>query len=611
MISVESMSKGFGARTLFKDINFRINSGEKVGLIGRNGHGKTTLMRILTGEQEQDEGSMNTPKNYRIGYLQQQIDFQKDTAVEEAALGLPDDKKDDVWRAEKILSGLGFSEDDFKKHPSEFSGGYQVRLNLVKLLLSEPDLLMLDEPTNYLDITSIRWLEDFLLKWSGELILITHDRSFMDRVVTHILGIHRQKVKKITGNTEKFYEQVAMEEEIYEKTRQNDEQKRKEIETFINRFKSKATLASRAQSRVKMLEKMEQKDKLEAVDDLEFRFNHTLIRAKELITVKNISFGYEPDKKLINDFSITIGANEKICIIGKNGKGKTTLLKVISGMLESDEGEVSPHSNLQSAIYEQTNVLRLGANNSIEQELIETDTVVDRQMARDAAGTMMFSGDDALKKISVLSGGEKSRVMLAKTILKPANILFLDEPTNHLDMQACDSLLGAIDEFKGSVVMVTHNEMFLNAFAERLIVFRNDTVEVFEGGYQDFLEKVGWGDEDAKEVSAPTNSMNKKEIRKLRADIIAEKNKVVKPLEDKLKKLETELEKAEIKIDELNGKLIEASNSGDSDAIASCSKELDEAKSFAETGLEELLELTEELEKKIEIYERKLNEIGG
>jgi len=610
MISIENMSKAFGARDLFTNINFRINKGEKVGLVGRNGHGKTTLMRILTGEQEPDEGGMNTPKNYRIGYLKQQLDFKMDTAIEEASLGLPADERDQTWRAEKILSGLGFSDADLQKHPSEFSGGYQVRLNLVKLLLSEPDLLMLDEPTNYLDITSIRWLEDFLLKWKGELILITHDRSFMDRVVTHIIGIHRLKVKKIVGDTSKFYEQLATEEEIYEKTRQNEEQKRKEIEQFITRFKSKASLASRAQSRVKALERMGEMEKLDEIEDLEFKFNHTPIRAKELLTAKGLTFGYDQSKPLIKDFNITVGSNEKICIIGKNGKGKTTLLKLLCGLLTPNSGEISTHNNLKAGIYEQTNILRLGAQNTIEQELINTDTCVDKQKARDAAGTMMFSGDDALKKINVLSGGEKSRVMLAKTILQPANILFLDEPTNHLDMQACDSLLEAIAEFKGTVIMVTHNEMFLDAFAERLIVFRNEGVELFEGSYEEFLSKVGWQEDEESTQSAPTNSMNKKELRKLRADILAEKKKMLKPLEDKVKSLEKLLEESDIKIDDLNNKLIEASSSGDAEAIANCSKELDNAKELSEKGLEELMTLTEELEEKSKHYDDKLSGLG-
>ncbi|WP_295222709.1 ABC-F family ATP-binding cassette domain-containing protein [Seleniivibrio sp.] len=610
MLSVENLSKGFGPRTLFKDISFRVNSGERVGLVGRNGHGKTTLMRILTGEQEQDDGTINVPRNYTLGYLKQVIDFKHKTAREEAASGLKEAERDDVWKAEKILSGLGFSDDDMEKSPNEFSGGYQVRLNLAKLLLSEPDMLLLDEPTNYLDITSIRWLEQFLIKWKGELMLITHDRAFMDRVVTHTLGIHRQQVRKIKGDTGKFYEQIAMDEEIYEKTRQNEELKRKEVERFVERFKSKASLASRVQSRVKMLEKMSKKDKLDEIEDLEFCFNYSDIRAKELINVRDISFGYDKSNPLIKNFGITIGSGEKICIIGKNGKGKTTLLKMLCGISEPDSGEISCHAQLKPAVYEQTNVQRLGLNNTIEQELIEVDPVVDRQKARDAAGTMMFSGDDALKKISVLSGGEKSRVMLAKAILQPANILFLDEPTNHLDMQSCDSLLEAIDQFKGTVVMVTHNEMFLNAIAERLIVFRNDTIEVFEGGYEEFLDKVGWGEEFSDRPSVQASANSKKEQRKLRSEIVAEKGKVLKPIQERHDRLEKDIAFIENRIEILNKELIKASTGSDPMEIGRLSKELDEAKKSVDDMLEEFLEAAEQLETLTAQYEEKLNQLG-
>lgn len=609
MLSVENLSKAYGPRVLFSNISFRINPGERVGLVGRNGHGKTTLMRILTGEQEQDDGIINVPRNYRIGYLKQIIDFKEPTAIKEAALGLRPDEKDDVWKAEKILFGLGFSDSDMEKSPNDFSGGYQVRLNLAKLLLSEPDLLLLDEPTNYLDITSIRWLEQFLLKWKNEMIIITHDRGFMDRVVTHTLGLHRQQVRKIKGDTGKYYEQIAKDEEIYEKTRQNDEAKRKEMELFITRFRAKARLAGMVQSRIKTLEKMDKKEKLQIEEDLEFRFNYSSIRAKELVTARDITFGYDKQHPLIKDFSITIGSNEKICIIGKNGKGKTTLLKILSGMMEADSGEISFHGQLKPAIYEQTNVQRLGLNNTIEQELMDVGREIERQQARDAAGTMMFSGDDALKKISVLSGGEKSRVMLAKAILQPSNILFLDEPTNHLDMQSCDSLLAAVAEFKGTVVMVTHNEMFLNAVAERLIVFSNDTVEVFDGTYEEFLETVGWQD-DITEKQAPQPAGTKKEMRKARSEVIAEKNKVLKPLQDRHDKIEKDITEAEERIGIMNKSLIEASEKGDAQEIARCSKALDESKTTVDSLLDELLELTDKLEELSAVYENKLNQLG-
>ncbi len=227
MLNIESISKGFGEQVLLEDTGMQINPGERVGLVGRNGHGKTTLLNMIAGTDHPDEGRISIPNGYRIGVLSQHIRFEKATVLEEAMLGLPDHEQDHFWKAEKILAGLGFSNDAMKKDPMDFSGGYQVRLNLAKVLVSEPDLLILDEPTNYLDITSIRWISRFLISWPREVLLVTHDRGFMDNVVTHIVGIHRKKMRKIQGNTHKYYLQVAQDEEIYEKTRQNEAKRKK------------------------------------------------------------------------------------------------------------------------------------------------------------------------------------------------------------------------------------------------------------------------------------------------------------------------------------------------------------------------------------------------
>jgi len=260
MISIENVSKSYGARVLFEDVSFRINSRERLGLVGRNGHGKTTLFRMIIGAEHPEAGAIVIPRNYRIGHVAQHLQFGGGTVLEEVAAGLPEIEKDQVWKAEKILAGLGFLEKDMTRRPEDFSGGYQVRMNLARVLVSDPDLLLLDEPTNYLDITSIRWVTRFLQDWPHEIMLITHDRGFMDGVVTHVAGIHRRKVKKIEGNTEKFYQQIAQEEEIYEKTRVNDEKRRKEIELFITRFRAKARLAGMVQSRIKTLSKLDKKD---------------------------------------------------------------------------------------------------------------------------------------------------------------------------------------------------------------------------------------------------------------------------------------------------------------------------------------------------------------
>jgi ATP-binding cassette subfamily F protein 3 len=272
MIRVENLTKSFGDRLIFDGIGFSINAKERVGLVGQNGHGKTTLFRLITGEEQPDAGYVAIPKNYRIIYVRQHLEFAAETALAEGMRALPDHEKDCSWKVEKILAGLGFTTKDFQRHPAEFSGGLQVRLNLVKALVSEPDLLLLDEPTNFLDITSIRWIQQFLSNWPHELMLITHDRGFMDKLVTHTIGIHRRRLRKIAGNTAKYYVQIAQDEEVYEKTRVNDDRRRREIEQFITRFRAKARLANLVQSRVKTLKKWKKKINLNNLNSLIFPF---------------------------------------------------------------------------------------------------------------------------------------------------------------------------------------------------------------------------------------------------------------------------------------------------------------------------------------------------
>ena len=257
MIRIENLHKSYGDLILFAGINFALNERERLGVVGRNGHGKTTLFRMILGKENPDSGSIIVPKNYRIGYVSQNLEFRHDTILTEAISALPEAENDHHWKAEKILAGLGFTQTDFQRPPKTFSGGYQVRLNLAKALIAEPDLLLLDEPTNFLDIISIRWIERFLQNWPHEIMLITHDRSFMDKLVTHTMGIHRGAVRKIEGDTAKYYDQIAQDEEVYEKTRLKDARRRKEIKQFITRFRAKARQANLVQSRIKTLQKME------------------------------------------------------------------------------------------------------------------------------------------------------------------------------------------------------------------------------------------------------------------------------------------------------------------------------------------------------------------
>lgn len=428
MISIENLSKSYGDRVLFDGVSFKINAKERVGLVGRNGHGKSTLFRIIVGEEGYDAGAITMPKGYRIGHVEQLIRFTEPTVLAEGMKGLMPAEKDHHWKVEKILAGLGFSDGDMVRSPHDFSGGFQVRLNLAKVLVSEPDLLLLDEPTNYLDITSIRWIENFLLTWPHELMLITHDRGFMDKLVTHTVGLHRKKARKIVGNTAKYYEQIAQDEEIYEKTRLNDERREKEIRLFISRFRAKARLANMVQSRIKTLAKMEKRDKLEEVKGLDFSFRTKPFKAKQVLSVEDLSFAWGAGRPLFEALRFSILAGERICVVGKNGKGKTTLLKVLAGNLTPATGKITYNPQVEVGVFEQTNIQRLVDSRTVEEEILYAQPDVDRQKARNICGAMMFEGDSALKKIGVLSGGEKSRVMLGQLLVTPVNLLMLDEP---------------------------------------------------------------------------------------------------------------------------------------------------------------------------------------
>ena len=619
MISLSNISKSFGEQVLFDNISFKINSRERVGLVGRNGHGKTTLFRIITGEESPDAGTMTMPKDYRIGYVTQGLDFHENTVLKEGMRGLPEKDREDHWKVEKILAGLGFSAEEINTSPHQFSGGFQVRINLAKVLVAEPDLLLLDEPTNYLDITSIRWIERFLLNWRHELIIITHDRSFMDKVVTHVIGIHRKKTRKITGSTGKYYSQTAQDEEIYEQTRRNDEQRRKDIELFISRFRAKARLANLVQSRIKTLEKMEKRDKLEKMKTLDFSFRSSPFRGKFILQANNLSFSYNPKKVLINNFSVRVGKRDRIFVVGNNGKGKTTLLRLISETLKPQIGKIIGAPGIKKGFFEQTNIKNLDDTKTVEEEILDTDASVDRQKARNICGTMMFEGDNALKKIEVLSGGEKSRVMLGKLLLTPFNLLLLDEPTNHLDMVSCDALLAAIDSFDGAVIMVSHNEMFLHALAERLIVFQDKNPYVFEGSYPRFLEKVGWDDkettsDDSSKSSSKANSsvkLTKKELRRKRSNIIAQRSRKLKPLEKKIAQVENNIETHEKNLEKFNKDLLDALDIKNSTRIVELSQAIHTSQAEIDDLFKELEKLMGSFEAQNKVFEQKLEQIGS
>ncbi len=636
MLQVSNLSKAYGQQVIFDAVSFTVNPGERIGLVGRNGHGKTTLFRMILGEEKPDDGVISVPAGYTVGHLSQHIRFTRPTVLEEGCVGLPEseDGRDESYKVKTILTGLGVSPDAFDRGPYELSGGYQIRLNLAKVLVESPDLLLLDEPTNYLDIVSVRWLTQFLRNWKNELILITHDRDFMDSVTTHTMGIHRCKIRKTAGPTQKLYDQLLQEEEVYEQTRINEGKKRKEVEQFINRFRAQATRARAVQSKIKALQKKETLEKIAVIKNLDFEFSPAPFTGKFLLEASNISFAFAPEGQLISGFSMAVGKNDRIAVIGKNGKGKTTLLNLLAGELPPSKGTVTHHPKFKLAYFGQTNINRLNPGKTVEDEILDVLPEYNRKVARTICGIMMFDGDKALKKIEVLSGGEKSRVLLGKLLVSPANLLLLDEPTNHLDMESIDSLLEALTAFDGAVIIVTHSEMILHALATRLVVFDNDRVSVFDGTYQDFLDRVGWATEPpiqrtafgvqrtaAKEKinSTSTNAesctldaqRSKKDIRRLRADLISHRGKVLGALKNRIAEIEGTIIDLEQKVNDDTAALLDVSVKGDGAAIKNLSKSLHETKGQIDALFDEMEVLTAELESKTKELEQKINQAIG
>jgi ATP-binding cassette subfamily F protein 3 len=493
MIQVDGLSLIYQDGPLYVDASFSLQPGERCAFVGRNGSGKSSLFRLLIGKETPDKGVIAKRKNYTIGTLDQHIVFTRPTLVEEAALGLRPGEEDCIYKAEAILFGLGFKEEDLDRSPQEFSGGYQLRLHLAKVLISEPDCLLLDEPTNYLDIVSIRWFTKFLTEWKGEFILISHDREFLDSVCTHTMGIHRQKISKVKGNTIHFFEQIMQKEEIHEKTRQNLEKKREHLQGFIERFGAKASKATQAQSKQKMLSRIPVLENLKSLYQLDFQFNEASFPGKKMLEIQDLSFSYVQDQPLIEKLSLSIEKGERIAIIGKNGRGKSTILRLLAEELTPKEGVIKRSDNLSIGYFGQTNIDRLHPKHSIEEEISTANPKLNLTQIKGICGLMMFSGDKSKKQNGILSGGEKSRVLLGKIIATPCNLLLLDEPTHHLDLESIEALIDAIEDFKGAVIIVTHSELILKRMAlNKIVVCQEAKQELHLGTYEEFLDSNGW-----------------------------------------------------------------------------------------------------------------------
>lgn len=595
MISLQNFTFEFGSRALYKNCNWHIKPNEKIGLIGPNGSGKSTLLRVIAGEYQLTSGHIQRRKNLLLGYLNQDLlSYQSDESIVEVAMQgfekavqlkheldiiiekMSYDHSDEVMnayqqkqdefealdgyniqhKAETVLEGLGFSTTDLLRPLSTFSGGWRMRVMLAKILLQQPDLLLLDEPTNHLDLPSIQWLEEYLENYSGTVIIVSHDRYFLDRVVNKIADVNNQQIVLYTGNYSFFLEEKAERNAMQKAQFKNQEKFIKEQEKLIDRFKAKASKAKMAQSRMKMLDKIE---RIEDVDDSvsQIRINLAFDKqpGKTIFEADNLSKAY-PSGEILHKAQCKINRGDKIALIGANGKGKSTLLRIIAGT-ENFEGKCELGYNVIPSFFAQHQLEVLNLEFDMMQELQHTAPDVEDVKLRGLLGAFLFYGDDVFKKIKVLSGGEKSRVALAKTILTKANFLMLDEPTNHLDMQSVNTLIHVLRNYEGTLIVVSHDRYFLGAIANKIWYIEDKKVKEYPGTYEEYetwqLEKAlaekKQGREKIDKAETPLKVQEK--IQENKPDNKKEKQKLagkLQKIEEEQKSLKTKIEAVELQL---------------------------------------------------------------
>ena len=531
MLQIRELYYSIGDRQLIDGIELMIQPGKRTALIGANGAGKTTLLRILTGEIEYSSGSIIKPKDYKIGYLPQEEITVSGTTVLQAVLEGQKEVKDlenqianlhDALKhedsnheelldrlghlehrfnamngyhlevlAKKILSGLGFKDTDFTRPLSEFSGGWRMRVYLALLLVQSPDLLLLDEPTNHLDLPSLEWLEQYLLDFPGSIIIVSHDRFFIDRVSQEIVELNRGKAERYTGNYHNYEIQKEQKESLLLKRWKEQKSEREKQERFIEKFRYKATKAKQVQSRIKMLDRMEEVDDEPPVvirPHMDFTLSVEVTSYNDVLHLENMFFKYDRDW-VLKDVSFDIYRGDRVCLVGPNGAGKTTLTRLIVDQLQPQQGIVHVGERTKMGYYAQHQVDTLNLDATVYQEIASTAATGLIPTLRDVLGIFQFSGEDVFKPIRVLSGGEKARVSLAKILISPVNFLIMDEPTNHLDKTAREALEKALSKYNGTLLLISHDRYFLDKLVNRVLEIKDGIVIEYGGNYSYYLEK--------------------------------------------------------------------------------------------------------------------------
>jgi ATP-binding cassette subfamily F protein 3 len=629
MITLNHVQKQFGSRVLFKDCSLQIGARDRIGLIGPNGSGKTTLFRMILGEESIDGGEILIAKGVKIGYLPQEvISFRGNTVLDEVLKSLTnitslqdkmkileeelssiqDPKKQERLaneygklqerytllggygleaEAKRILQGLGFKETDFYRATDELSGGWLMRIALSKILFQSPDLLLLDEPTNHLDLESLIWLEEFLVNYPGAIVIVSHDRVFLNHLIDRIAEIEGEKIDLYYSDYDHYLEEKENRREILEATYKTQQKKIEQTERFIERFRAKNTKSSQVQSRIKMLEKIDRIELPKERREIRFEFPIPKRSGHRVLEVENLHKNYG-ETVVYQGIDLTLFRGDKVALVGPNGAGKSTLLKILAGVLDYEKGEAVPGKDVTRAYFAQHQFDLLRPEHTVYEELLSIATDESQTQLRTLLGTFLFSGDEIEKKVSVLSGGEKSRLVLAKMLLKPANLLLLDEPTSHLDIPSRNVLEMALKQFQGTICLITHDRHLINEIANKVIEIDKGIPHIYPGNYDYYLYKKQQirMEEAQKDVrpmpsrpgSAPEGllprreahpgrrqaspssqkkkpSVRIKEERRKRAQEMDQFRKQLSGLEKRFEEAEKSLQEATQKLDHLNQKL--------------------------------------------------------
>jgi len=545
MIIISELNHSFKGKKIFDGLNWIIKENKKYGLVGPNGTGKTTLLEAVSGELETESGSVIIPKKITIGYLPQDLKYDlTNSSVVEEALGaltsgssLEEYEAERVkFQAEKILMGLGFEKNQLEEKTSTLSDGWKMRIELAKLLLKEPNLLLLDEPTNHLDIQSIEWIEQYLNNFTGTVVLVAHDKYLLDRLVDTVAELEKGKIKEYKGNYSHYMLEKENQKRIQLATFKNQQKKVQHTKRFIERFRAKNTKATQVQSRVKMLEKMELVDSPDSNNKkIKLKFPEAPRSGRVVYEISKFSKEYKTGEKNINIIfensgPLKIERGDKIALAGKNGEGKTTMAKIIMG-IENFNGNSELGHNVELAYYAQNQSENLNLENTVYTEFVGASPHYSETKIRSILGSFLFNEDDLEKKVKVLSGGEKSRLSLAKMLVSPSNFLLLDEPTNHLDIQSREILLEALKNYSGTFLVISHDRYFIDQLVNKVWYVENRSVETHLGNYTEFINKFTGKNEELTGALAPERkAINEEEDKKTKAEL---RNKLYRELKDK------------------------------------------------------------------------------